>query len=755
MLFVTGTTAIVMALVTLTVILSATSATSNGILVIRDTCKIEFLVDDASQNIPEAFSLDKESWYTLAKKCNAIWEDEVEEMTTVKLINKGEFERAAANFKNSKHSVSQHLRIVVLLGYEKDDDSKVAGFCSTLGAQELRKQCYNDVFNRMVLFNHYQDLGALSFWFYLGVNGSYFDENSLSTINASKLLVVSEIVDEIQGECQDSKKNRCLRFAGLQKDVQRYFLPMIIADFFKKTYDTNKLLHFTNKTLQDLDCFAYNQIYLQMRLNSQLDNTEALELRILSQKSKTKNESCDAVECALLEHTRAHAKPFLDLFDKKKYDELRKNRLTVEIVGELVKERYKGGNKTKALMSFLWNVTELSDIACVGSLALVKEMNKSGNLASVEALSLFSHVNQHRGSFRDNLTWLQSCIRVQESAPDFVKHFIYGDNKCGCCDLSSTVCVDYTLEFLDSISNTNLSNVFTVYPLEVLFIRYVLHKLTTSNVSVSQDHRIAALNSGFHESYKSVFEDLYYQSNEIATHSLRFDSLVKFFNKDVYAYVKSQVDQRDSAGSLDQFLSKSEDEKYLNLKCNSFETYYKAMQNRTAEIASAAFAFWLYIESYVLDVYKDLKHKDMRVECEEVERKLRNTSGKHLQEYFRSWRDPSQLTRIIEWHRDFWLGSIWVLPKLVRHVFLTRNETTAKSLIDFFGDLVTKSNNTMEKFELCAGLNELIAQMEKSGDIRNENLALPVQNLFPETPNYIHKMHQIHYDKCNAVIFTT
>jgi hypothetical protein len=155
-----------MALVALTVILSATSATSNGNLVIRDTCKIEFLVDAASQNIPDAFSLDKESWLTLANKCNAMWEDGVEEMTTVKLINIGKFERAAANLKNSEHSVSQHLRLVVLLGYEKDDDSKVAGFCSTLAGQELRKQCYHDVFNRMVLFNHYQDLGALSFWFY-------------------------------------------------------------------------------------------------------------------------------------------------------------------------------------------------------------------------------------------------------------------------------------------------------------------------------------------------------------------------------------------------------------------------------------------------------------------------------------------------------------------------------------------------------------------------------------------------------------
>jgi len=66
-------------------------------------------------------------------------------------------------------------------------------------------------------------------------------------------------------------------------------------------------------------------------------------------------------------------------------------------------------------MRFLWNKNELSDIACVGSLALVKEMNKSGNLASVEALSLFSQVKSHRLIF-DTRIYTDNCLKVQDYA---------------------------------------------------------------------------------------------------------------------------------------------------------------------------------------------------------------------------------------------------------------------------------------------------------------------------------------------------
>jgi hypothetical protein len=118
------------------------------------------------------------------------------------------------------------------------------------------------------------------------------------------------------------------------------------------------------------------------------------------------------------------------------------------------------------------------------------------------------------------------------------------------------------------------------------------------------------------------------------------------------------------------FVYKSEYIDDLGLKCNMFDTLNKAIERDSELDHTSAFALWLFIESYVLNEYRNITYKDPRARCEEVELHLRNTTCEHLDDYFTSFNDPSLLSRIIKWHDDFRYSSAWVLPKLVRHAFL-------------------------------------------------------------------------------------
>lgn len=145
----------------------------------------------------------------------------------------------------------------------------------------------------------------------------------------------------------------------------------IIQEYFKMNHAMKYLLSFTTNKLPDRACLAYKLIYSQMKIHNQLNTSDALELRLLSQESKTRDEKnlCDEVTGALLEHIHAHLGIFLDLLDKRDFKKLLNNNLTVKIMAELVEARYARGNATKALIEFVWRWDELTEISCVGSLA--------------------------------------------------------------------------------------------------------------------------------------------------------------------------------------------------------------------------------------------------------------------------------------------------------------------------------------------------------------------------------------------------
>jgi hypothetical protein len=207
------------------------------------------------------------------------------------------------------------------------------------------------------------------------------------------------------------------------------------------------------------------------------------------------------VESALLIHTPAYVQIFLNQWDKSEFETLWNNKLTVVVLGEIMDARYGRGNNTKALINFVWRRDAPTEISCVGSLALLQHMQRSGHIKSIEALSLFLHVNKHRKCYTEEFSRLKSCRRVQEYAPDMLKRFLNQDESCKCC-LASTI------DYLDSILAVNSADLPEKYPREVLFIVYVLYSLKTANQSEEFQHEILTRETNFQATYEAALNSL-------------------------------------------------------------------------------------------------------------------------------------------------------------------------------------------------------------------------------------------------------
>jgi hypothetical protein len=167
-------------------------------------------------------------------------------------------------------------------GYAQDPEAKLAKFCSQLKDEELKGQCFSDTCKRLATFNQLQNMEVLPFWCHLVRGESRIAEDVLATANASMHSVVAEITEGIHEDCVESDQ-KCLQFVSLKKEVRKFYIPNIIEKFYIKGHATKELLKYTTQKLPDLVCFSVNQIYQKMKIYNQLDSTDALELRVLSQ----------------------------------------------------------------------------------------------------------------------------------------------------------------------------------------------------------------------------------------------------------------------------------------------------------------------------------------------------------------------------------------------------------------------------------------------------------------------------------------
>lgn len=695
----------IVAVIILSILLSPSSIEPVGLqMVIRDNCKIEFLPNNSLPTTDDAFSFEDKQRAALDRKCNATWIAEVAELSTVTLITE-QPKRAVAQLKQIERHKKQQLKIVVFFGYKSEPNLTLAEFCSLLEDIELNEQCFTDTYDRIIHHRNFEKIEVLTFWFYLVRSGSHIAQDFLTHSNKSKNSLVARIADDMQKTRRDSNQIGT-QFLGLKNEVVKYFLPDSIDLYFDNGYEVRNLtIYVRTMKKENPSCFAGNQIFLQMKSHNQLDSNDALELRVWSQyiKGYDSNEDqklCDQVIRALLEHATAHAKLFIKLFDEKKYEKLRQNKLTVAVLDQLVDARY--GNKTKELIDFIWNGGRLSLTACIGSLALVTKMQKFGTLASFGALALFSRVKLHQ------TTDLKSCKSVIDMAPDLINRCHIKVNQCDGCN--SSTCQSSTFDYLHSILGNISINLFEEYPFEVLFVGYVLHSMKTSNVTQINSHQISSLDdTDFQEQFNHVLAravSIYLQQSEILYFNL--PGLETFFNKETYAFVLSQVIpvayKEGGITKLDTFMYRSEEVKDIDLKCESFDVLYKQMEQNAQLDTFPALFLWLFIDGYILPKKPNLK-------CEEVEMKLRNSTRERLEDYFLLV-DSKNISQIVKWHNEFEFGSPWVLPKLVKRACA---QNKVSKVIEFFKEL-SKGWEDLKKLDLCGGLVTLV---EESNNCNN------------------------------------
>lgn len=282
-------------------------------------------------------------------------------------------------------------------------------------------------------------------------------------------------------------------------------------------------------------------------------------------------------------------------------------------------------------------------------------MQRFDHLASLEALSLFLQVNKHRVGYDHKISWTERSKRVQNYAPDWVKSFFYQDESCDCWNLNEAFCLDSTINYLDSTLEVNTTDVVTEYPREVLFVGYVLQSLKTGNLSQEYQQQIIFRETKFQATYDAVCDALisYFLLDDSATLYLHVSSLENSFKIFLTKVVKKAYG-RDGISRMATFLYQSKYVADLGLKCDMFETLYKAMSRGSDHDSTSVFAIWLFIESYVLNSYQN-DNKDMRSKCEKVKLHLWNTIKEHLDD-FDLWILERSFTAVKDHQMARWLA---------------------------------------------------------------------------------------------------
>lgn len=506
-------------------------------LSVSNKCRIIFSPSNSSA-VMDAYYLERSDWNQITNKCGTSWKA-MQEMTTISLIKSGEFSKAVDYMKKTSKSDEQHLKVVVLLGYNLIGMHKMAQFCSMLSSNVLRVQCFTNVIQRVTIYRELQNVEMLNFWFLMIKSEPFMLQPPIAELyDNSKNDIISQIVDEIQ--CSFCQRTVLKKFVNLENATKLHFVPDIVLKYHNKGYNWKSFLYYVTYNLVSIACSASHEVFLLFERTGHLESIEALVLRrsvqISLQIRSNHNEGirislydyCEKVDQELQTYSPVHALPFLKLFDEKKFDELKTNYLTPAIIDELVNARYNISNMID-LTNFLWDDPENLEIACVGSFALVNIMKSSGQLRSIEALSLFSHINKHGISYviDFNEYWAQKCLTALSLAPDLVKYYMLS---CKCCKVQEPFCSDALIDGLVPLLQD--SDKFKNYPREILFIGYVIN--ISSTATVSKD--LAIFGKSLNDSFNLVFNSimLSYEEDTNMIFDVDVNSLNNWFNIEIY-----------------------------------------------------------------------------------------------------------------------------------------------------------------------------------------------------------------------------
>lgn len=540
-------------ILTLLLISDATTEVPNRFLhmSIANNCSIMFLPNNSAS--PDVYSLEDKDWYRVHEKCHKMWKSQLPEQTTVSLITAGDFSRAVDFVEKTPSNAKQHLKIVVLLGYDSIGIVNISKFCSMLEGNALRVLCFNYVYERVAHYNELLEVKVLALWFHMmtSIHQATFDMVLYFSVNA----IISKITYEIQNRGWISTPD-CTLFSKFGKETKQFFLSSIVSNYDKKGYSWRGFAIFVYYNLGNVRCYACNEMFLNFKNRSKLDSIDALILLDTVQRLQDIPETqqdyglCQKVETELNAYLPTYASEFLQLFDEKRYEELRGKYLVSAIVPEVVRARSKNVSE---LIQFLWEGTFNLDDACPGSLALLKIMNSSGELYSIEAFSLFLHYNKHTTDIASDDTGYiaKTCFKIRAMAPDLLTHFMF--SPCKCCKVQTAHCNSVLIHaLLPLLQQDNFIDKIKIYPREILFVGFLV---SLSKNGKDDFKQFATYEQAFNESLNLVFEAMvltFFENaglsrrskneNElIADMQIDVNELESWYNMEMYHYYLNLV----------------------------------------------------------------------------------------------------------------------------------------------------------------------------------------------------------------------
>jgi hypothetical protein len=334
------------------------------------------------------FSMDLEEWNEwnyVSKRCKEPWKTFTKENAISELIVGGNDSQLVVELIDGgreNRSVKQQRKLVVLFAYKSAQPTILGKFCFELQETNIRNQCFNDVYTKMSMYNHTEQVAVLGFWYYFILAA---DQNSLPFHYSDS---VHELITLITSEVGYTRSANFVEFFELGEDIQKFFLKNLVSACYSKGIVFQNLLRALHSAEADyLGCDACYQLYLNLKLDEKLDLMEAIDLRAFIQKlldeghfsaeNEHEKKSCTYVTQEILKHSNAHVEIFLALYDAGDINGLREHRHVHYFISDIVRLRYSKGNLTQ-LMDLLWghykNIRKPLKFGCDSSVYFAKEM---------------------------------------------------------------------------------------------------------------------------------------------------------------------------------------------------------------------------------------------------------------------------------------------------------------------------------------------------------------------------------------------
>jgi len=708
---------------------------------IEENCAVTFSKSNPSQ--VDAFSLNQSTWTSLSDRCKKNWKAaHAQEFKTVTLTATDDVTSALHNAKVSVSYYKRSVKLVTLFGYNNVVDLnhtlKFFAAISNKTSKDLLVQNSIDIFNRMANFNQLQHAMVLPFWEIILKVGLDVELNFTSLLNNSQSAVINNICNFfIDPTLNEHHKNNAVEFSNLNYDSKVFFMPKLISTCYINSSYSKRFIKYV-KSMTNVACVGFNEIYLLLQSENKLETTDAFELKTAAAEDITQDaELCEKVvnNLELYPHSLFHM--FSKMFDNKSYNlaELKADafKLSSALIPELVLKRYNGSAINGArLAEFLWDSfdNDRIDFICNSTHLLMQQMKVYHKLKSFHALVLFTYLRNEETDgqrFPRDFSYF-----IFETAPGIVTSFMFASQVCNCCDvkLGSELCIDNAINEIDAIllEHGTSDDVNVTYPHQVMFLGYVLHSLMNSraiNNSASIAKKVISTQKQFNATYKNLFNefmnDFFNQSN---TPSISLETL--WFNKRFYFYF-SQLMFRNAFAlfgltkmssmiiRLERFLDNKNKRTYVFCHCAKL-VYTEMASKQSLILIDEAYALYLYLEHHIDKSYNNQFNDSHTVlwgssgtsACFKTHKNLKKIVQTQLNYFVHTWNNLTLQPRLLQWHKKFELSSAWLLPKLVRHV-LDNNSTNLMELLEFFSVLEKQSYS--EPLSLCPGLYELVLQV--------------------------------------------